>query len=147
LPSGGVRGVKLQGEGDGIVGAFPMPNNAQDNQWIWNITNDGIAKISRASEYPTQGRAGQGVISMRLPEMSAGVAAATVGHQNDNIIVLTSKNKPKYMRIGLAEEVTRGRSGYNEGVISLREGEEVTRVVTYQPLTVLPAPEETEPVA
>lgn len=147
LPSGGMRGIKLQDTNDGIVGAFVVPDNQHDNQWVWNITNDGIAKISLLSEYPSQGRAGQGVISMRLPEMSKRVTAAAVGHQDDNIIVLTSKHKPKYMRIGLAEEVKRGRSGYNEQVISLRDNETVTGVVTYQTLVTLPSTEEPEPAA
>jgi DNA gyrase subunit A len=144
LPSGGMRGVKLAGNDDGIVGAFPLPANDRDNQYVWNITDDGIAKISLLSEYPSQGRAGQGVISMRIPEMSQGVVAATVGHQDDNIIALTSKNKPKYMRIGLAELIKRGRAGYGEQVIALKENETVVGVTTYwQLLTIsetLPEP-------
>jgi len=135
LPSGGVRGVKLQDDNDGIVGAFVVCLD----QYIWNITDDGMAKISIESEYPTQGRAGQGVISMRLPEMSKQVAAAAAGNTDDNVVVMTSKNKPKYMRIGLAEEVKRGRAGYDDAIIALKSNEEVTGVVIYQPL-IQPAP-------
>ena len=130
LPSGGMRGIKLQDSDDGIAGAFVV----QTGQQIWNITDDGIAKISPEDEYPTQGRAGQGVISMRLPEMSRQVAAAAIGSMDDNVIALTSKNKPKYMRIGLAEAVKRGRSGYGDPIIALKDKEEVVEVVIYQPL-------------
>ncbi len=140
LPSGGMRGIKLN-DGDRIVGAFAMPPNERDNQWVWNITEDGIAKISPASEYPKQGRAGQGVISMRVPGDSGGLAAATVGHQDDNIIVMTSKNKPKYMRIGLAEQVKRGRNG-GDYIISMRNKEVVDSVVLYQPTIIAPEPTE-----
>ncbi|MEO0563450.1 MAG: DNA gyrase C-terminal beta-propeller domain-containing protein, partial [Chloroflexota bacterium] len=115
-----------------------LPDNDYDNQQVWNITDDGIAKISLLSEYPTQGRAGQGVISMRVPEKSEGVVAGAVGHVEDNIIVLTSKNKPKYMRIGLAEEVKRGRAGYGEQVIALKNGESVVGITVYQPLITIP---------
>jgi len=146
LQSGGVRGVKLGGEKDGVVGAFVLPENDLDNQYVWNITDDGIAKISLLSEYPTQGRAGQGVITMRVPEMSQGITAAAVGHQDDNIIALTTREKPKYMRIGLAELVKRGRAGYGESVIALRENETVANVVTYQAMVTIPeAPAEPEP--
>ena len=140
LPAGGVRGIKMQDEDDGIVGAFVVIENQYDNQWVWNITDDGIAKISNALEYPTQGRAGQGVITMRVPELSEGVVAAAIGKQDDNVIVLTNKNKPKYMRIGLAEEVQRGRAGFNESVISMRDNEHVVSVATYQPRVILPEP-------
>ena len=137
LPAGGVRGIKLKGDDDGIVGV----TMADDTQYMWTITDDGIAKISPCSEYPTQGRAGQGVISMRLPADSKYVAAATIGRQDDNIIVMTSKGKPLYMRVGRAPQIPRGRKG-GDIVISLREDEFVTGVVLYQPkLEPIEAPE------
>ena len=140
LSAGGVRGVKLQNDDDGIVGAFAVPD-VLASQYVWNITEDGMAIIAAVDDYPTQGRAGQGVISMRVPELSRGVAAASIGHRDDKLIVLTNKGKPKYMRIGLAEEVKRGRAGYGEQVIAMQDEDEVAGVVIYQPITVLPNPE------
>ncbi len=128
LPAGGMRGMKLMGGRDRIVGAM----SAVSNGYVWNITDDGIAKISALDEYPTQGRAGGGVISMRLPNSSKEVVAATIGRQDDNIVVLTNKAKPLYMRIGRAALLKRGRAG-GESVIALREGEVVVHVVPYQP--------------
>lgn len=146
LPSGGMRGVKLQKADDGIVAAFPIPDGEHERFHVWNITNNGIAKTSPLEEYPLQGRAGQGVISMRLPELSRGVAAGAVGKLDDNIIVLTNRDKPKYMRIGLAEAVKRGRVGYGETVIALRNDEEVKHVIVYQPLySAQPATQDFEP--
>ena len=133
LPAGGMRGIKLLGQRDRVIGAFV----AIEGQYVWNITDDGVAKISPMEEYPTQGRAGSGVITMRLPKTSMEMTAATVGRQDDNIIVLTSKNKPKYMRVGLAEKVKRGRAG-GDIVISMRENETVVEVVTYDPIIEAP---------
>lgn len=127
LPAGGMRGIKLLGQRDKVVGA----GIAVENQYVWNITDDGIAKISPVSEYPTQGRAGSGVITMRLPNSSTEMAAATIGRQDDNILVLTDKKKAKYMRIGLAEKVKRGRAG-GSSVIALGANERVIAVVNYQ---------------
>ena len=128
LSAGGMRGVKLLGKHDRVVGAFI----ANDEWYTWNITNDGIAKTSTMEEYPSQGRAGSGVITMRLPADSREVVAATVGKLDDTVLVLTSKNKAKYMRLGLAETIKRGRAG-GDFVISLRDGEEVVSVVNYEP--------------
>ena len=95
-----MRGIKLMGQRDQVVGAFL----AVENQYVWTITDNGVAKISAIEEFPTQGRAGSGVIAMRLPEDSLAVRAATIGRQDDNIVVLTNKHKPKYMRVGLAQK-------------------------------------------
>ena len=132
LPSGGMRGIKL-GKDDFLVSAFALPNPTP-NLYVWNLTNNGLAKISLLEEYPSQGRAGQGVISMRLPTGSRQVSAAAVGKLDQNVVVLTSKGKAKYMRLGLAEVVARGKTGYGEQIIALKDKEETIGVVTYQPV-------------
>jgi DNA gyrase subunit A len=132
-----MRGIKLMEQRDAVVGAFVVA----ENQWVWTITDDGVAKISAIEEFPAQGRAGSGVIAMRLPEDSKEVRAATIGRQDDNIVVLTNKNKPKYMRVGLAQKLKRGRNG-GDYVISMREKESVAAVVTYQEQVVMPEPAE-----
>jgi DNA gyrase subunit A len=130
LPAGGMRGIKLGSQRGRVVGA----NLADDDAYVWTITDDGIAKISACSEYPTQGRAGGGVIAMRLPKSSQGVAASAVGKANDMIIVLSNKGKPKYMSIGVAEDVKRGRAGGKDVFSMTRKNEVVEAVVEYQTL-------------
>ena len=137
LPSGGMRGIKLAGQRDRVVGAII----ATENQYVWSITDDGIAKISSVSEFPSQGRAGGGVIAMRLPKESREMAAMTIGRQDDTIVLLTTKNKPKYMRVGLAEKVQRGRAG-GDYVISMRAKEAVATVVNFQAQVEVPEPVE-----
>jgi hypothetical protein len=46
---------------------------------------------------------------------------------DDNLIVVTSKGKPKYMRFSLAPRA--GRNTKGESVVALGENEEVVRVV------------------
>ena len=133
LPAGGMRGIKLLGMNDRVVSAFL----AVSGQYVWNITDDGIAKVSPVDDYPQQGRAGAGVISMRLPNTSKELTAAAIGRLDDNVIVLTQKNKPLYMRIGRAPNLKRGKAG-GEAVLALKDGESVAQVVVYQPKTVPP---------
>jgi DNA gyrase subunit A len=133
LPAGGMRGIKLGENGDRVVGA----NVVMTDQYVWNITDDGVAKISPISEYPSQGRAGGGVIAMRLPGNSKGLAAATIGRKDDNIVALTNKNKPFYMRLGRAPQLGRGRPG-GEKILSPRENEYIVAVINYQPRIVTP---------
>jgi DNA gyrase subunit A len=128
LPAGGMRGIKLMGQRDRVVGAMV----AAPGQFVFTITDDGIAKISPANDFPSQGRAGSGVIAMRLPKDSAGLVASTIGRLDDNIVVLTDKNKALYMRVSRAPQVPRGRNG-GDFIISLRAKERVAAVVNYQP--------------
>ena len=127
LSAGGVAGVKLLGRGDSVVGA----GLADDAKYFWNITDNGIAKRSLMSEYPSQGRGGSGRISMRLPQSSRQLAAAAVGKPSDRVLVLTSRSKAKYMSLNLAEELKRGGGG-GKSVIALRGRERVAAVVEYR---------------
>jgi DNA gyrase subunit A len=130
IQAGGMRGIKLGSQRGRVVGL----SIADDNAYVWTITDDGMAKISPCDEYPTQGRAGGGVIAMRLPKSSREVAAATVGKTSEMIIVLSNKGKPKYMSIGVAEEVKRGRAGGKDVFAMSRKNEVVAHVVPYMPL-------------
>lgn len=125
LSAGGMRGIKLSAS-DRVVSA----SVAHGDAYLWTITDDGIAKHTAVAEYPTQGRAGSGVITMKLSPTSSGIAAATVGTPNDNLIVLTSKDKSKNTRIGRAPEGKRNTRG--DFVVTLADGEVVTGVVRYQ---------------
>ncbi len=133
LPAGGMRGVKLLGQRDRVVGA----GIADERQFVWVITDTGIAKYTPVTEYPTQGRAGSGVITMKLPEDALEVAAGVIGRRDDNLVVITSKDKTKYMRLSLAPKG--GRSTRGDFVISLRAKETVRSVVVYQPRLETPA--------
>ncbi len=136
LPAGGMRGIKLQEQRDRVVGAFVVV----PDQYVWCMTDDGVAQISPIVNYPSQGRAGSGVISMRLPQSSRELAATTIGRQDDNIIALTNRKKAFYMRLGRAPQVIRGRAG-GDFIISMRDKEQVIGVIIYQPRVDMPAAE------
>jgi DNA gyrase subunit A len=130
LPAGGMRGIKLGSQRARVVGA----SIAIDGEFVWTITNDGFAKISSIDEYPTQGRGGGGVITMRLPKTSTEVAAAAAGRLDARLIALSNKNKPLYMRLERAPEVKRGRAGGDSVIAMTRKNEVVEAVVEYQPM-------------
>ncbi len=133
LPAGGMRGIKLQGQRDRVIGAFI----AVPDQYVWSMTDDGVAQISPIAGYPSQGRAGSGVIGMRLPSSSRELAATTIGRQDDNIIAITNRKKAFYMRLGRAPQVVRGRAG-GDFIISMRDKEQVIGVITYQDRVEMP---------
>jgi DNA gyrase subunit A len=127
LGAGGMRAVKLRGKRDHVIGA----GIADDDANVWVCTDNGVAKSTPVPDYPTQGRGGQGVVTMKLAKEAEGLTAATVGWLDDNIVVVTDKRKPKYMRISLAPEAGRNTQGRN--IIATGEKESVLRVVKLEP--------------
>ena len=125
LGAGGMRGVKLAGQRDRVVGAAI----AHEKQYLWVITADGVAKSTPVIEYPTQGRAGGGVVTMTLPKEGGGLSAACVGKLDEAIVVITDKGKAKYMRISAAPTGKRPLKG--DFVISLGAKDRVTAVAQF----------------
>ena len=145
MGAGGMRGIKLMGQRDRVVGA----STARDDLHLLTISDVGLAKSSPLSEYPTQGRAGSGVVTMKLTQDSGGIVAAAVGALDETVIMLTSKNRAKSLQLGKAVRGRRASKG--DIIISLNGKEQVASVAQYQkPVSnaVLEAAgETTEPVA
>ena len=95
LPAGGVMGIKLAGDTDGVVAA----DIARADTYLWSITDNGLAKATLLAEYPTQGRYGQGVRNVKLPKDATEVVAAVIAHQDDDIIVTTSIGGARRVRV------------------------------------------------
>jgi DNA gyrase subunit A len=86
LAATGVMGIKLAHEVDGVVSL----NRATANGYLWSITDNGLAKATPLSEYPVQGRYGQGVINLRLPAGAAEVVTAVVCHPDERLLITTA---------------------------------------------------------
>jgi DNA gyrase subunit A len=86
LPAGGMRGIKLNG--DRVVSA----NIVREGVALWTVSEAGLAKSSPLTEYPLQGRAGSGVVTMKLT-LGDRLAAATIANMNDLVIVLMQDGK------------------------------------------------------
>jgi DNA gyrase subunit A len=127
LGAGGMRGIKLMGQRDKVIGT----GIARDGMHLWVITDNGIAKVTPLNEYPTQGRAGSGVITMKLPQDAGGLAAAlTVERLDETITVLTNKDRTKSMKVSATPLAKRANKG--DYVISLTGKEQVIGVTVFE---------------
>ncbi len=98
LPAGGVMGIRLAGDTDGVVAA----DVADPDAYVWSITDNGLAKASPMSQYPKQGRYGQGVINVRLPAGASEVVTVVIGEVRSEILVLTSTGSVRKLRLDAA---------------------------------------------
>ncbi len=95
LAAGGVMGIKLANEADGVV-AMEL---SDPEGYLWSITDNGLAKATLMSAYPVQGRYGQGVINLRLPQDASEVVASVVGKAKDSLYVITAAGSARKMDI------------------------------------------------
>jgi DNA gyrase subunit A len=125
LPAGGVLGIKLADETDGVVAM----DIARPDSFLWSITDNGLAKATPLDEYPIQGRHGQGVINVRLPKDAAEVVTALVGPEKAQIIIKTSSGTTKKVRLN--EAAVGGRAVKPRSVLSLGARNRVTGALCF----------------
>ncbi|NDJ62484.1 MAG: DNA topoisomerase 4 subunit A, partial [Chloroflexi bacterium] len=128
ITAGGVRGIKLSGAEDRVVGA----GIARPDQSLLTINDIGLAKSSVIDEYPVQGRAGSGVATMKLTKESQGIAAAVIGSLDAQVIILSDKHKARTIKLDKAPHGKRATKG--DYVVSLSSKERVAAIVTHQPI-------------
>ena len=127
LPAGGVKGIRLNGAEDRVV-ALDVVRARSD---LFIIASDGKAKRTPLSEYPIQGRHGQGVFTTRVTASSASLAGGCVLQARDPMVLVTQKGAAKTI---LAKNAPRkGRAMVGESIISLRKGDMV--VAAFVPLS------------
>lgn len=120
LPAGGVMGIKLANEADGVVAMELVRPEA----YLWSITDNGIGKASPMSEYPTQGRHGNGVINMRLPKDATQVVTAVVCDESSELLLTTAVGSTAKWRI--EEGVIGSRAVKPKAVMTISERNRMT---------------------
>ena len=123
LPAGGVMGIKLASDTDGLV-AMDL---ARSGSFVWSITDDGLAKATPLDAYPTQRRYGQGVINMRLPKGSSEVVTAVLGDPKTPIIIITAVGYVQKMLI--KDTYTGSRSIKPRSVIKIGDRNRITGAI------------------
>jgi len=105
---------------------------------VFLISDAGMGKRTPMKEFPTQGRYGVGVTAASLSGKQR-LAGMCVGDPADRLFVVTSKGGAKQIKLEAAGR--RGRAARGSGIVSLKAGEVVTRVVAALEQISLPEPE------
>ena len=122
LVAAGVNGIKLK-SGDYIVGACLVT----DKDEVALLTRLGMAKRVPGSDFPVQGRYGQGVIAWKLGKEDQ-VAALMTGKLTDKGISHFRKTASKVFTITNAISRKRGANG--QSMYALKTGDEVIGFTT-----------------
>jgi len=126
----GVAGIKL-GKGDSVVSLEVLPLEKKDKSSILTITQKGYGKRSAIEDYRLTGRAGKGVINMKVTGKTGEVVTSQSVADSDNIIVTTKKGI--VIRMPLKNIRIMGRATQGVRIIKLKDDDKVsdlTRVPT-----------------
>ena len=117
----GVAGIKLD-KGDEVVSMEIVPMEKTKSN-ILTITEKGYGKRSEIDDYRLTGRAGKGVINLKVSEKTGKVIRTIELDEKDTIVVTTKKGmairtKAKAIRV-------MGRAAQGVRVINLKQGDRV----------------------
>ncbi len=116
--SGGVRGIRLDGE-DRLV-SMEIVDPELD---LLLVTANGFGKRTALGEFSTQGRGGSGLIALKVTDKTGPVAAARVVNEADELVVISAAGL--VIRTPVERIPSYGRSSQGVSVMNLREGDKV----------------------
>jgi DNA gyrase subunit A len=122
LPATGVLGLKLAAKKDEVVGAGLVKARGD----LVVVTQTGLGKRTALSEFPKQGRYGQGVIAFKLATKDAVAAAVTV-NVSDRVMLVSQKGNNKTVFAKSLPKLGRAQKGRE--LIAIRGKDQVARLV------------------
>jgi DNA gyrase subunit A len=123
--AGGVRGIRLR-NADKVVAAEIV----QPDKQLFVITQNGYGKRTPAESYPTKGRGGQGVITLKADARRTGLVVGAAVVDPDQELMLISRNGV-VNRTTLREIRAVGRSTQGVIVMRLEKGDQVAALAAF----------------
>ncbi len=117
----GVRAIKLQGD-DCVVGADVL----YDDKPVLTVAEDGLGRLSPASEYPIHARAGLGQINFRCGKYGHVVNVQSV-NANDDLMIITASGM--MVRISLEGIAPHSRTAKGVKIMNLSDGDRIISAV------------------
>jgi len=121
----GVTGIKLD-KGDKVVSLEILPVE-RDKTTVLTITQKGYGKRSEVEDYRLTGRAGKGVINVKVTDKTGDVVTSVSVKDRDPIVVTTAKGM--VIKTSVKDIRVMGRATQGVRIIKLRTGDSVTDLV------------------
>jgi DNA gyrase subunit A len=122
----GVRGVRL-GEGQRVISLIVA--KAGD---VLTVTEKGYGKRTPVEQFPTKGRGGMGIISIKTSERNGGQVGAVWVSEEDEIMLITDGGTLVRTRVSDVSQLGRDTQGVK--MISVAEGEKLIGIARIEML-------------
>ncbi len=118
----GVIGIRLR-KGDAVVSLAVIPEAQKGEAELLSVTEQGLGKRTLASEFPVQGRGGQGVIGHRLSDRTGAMVTLEPVTGTEELFVLSENGI--LIRTAVKEVSSYGRATQGVNIMRLGEGDRV----------------------
>ncbi|TAL65848.1 MAG: DNA gyrase subunit A [Burkholderiaceae bacterium] len=125
--AGGVRGIRLDGD-EVIVGAAIIPDGHAPGLHLLCVGTNGVGKRTPVSEFPSQGRAGGGVIAFKANGKTGTLVTAMGVTELQDLIMLASNGVSNRVAVKDIRETGRAASGVI--LMNLDEGHKLVSATT-----------------
>jgi DNA gyrase subunit A len=119
----GVRGIRLSGKSDEVVGMICLENGEYD---ILVVSENGFGKRSKLDDYRITNRGGKGVKTINITPKTGNLIAINNVYDNDDLMII---NKSGVMiRLAISKLRVMGRATQGVKLINIREGDAIAAV-------------------
>ncbi|GAA2093955.1 DNA gyrase subunit A [Microlunatus panaciterrae] len=119
----GVTGMKFRDSDELLSMSIISAGSAEDDRFVFTVTDGGFAKRTRVSEYRVQGRGGLGIKAMKLNEDRGSLVGGLVVTENDEVIAI--KASGQITRSAVAEVAVKGRDTMGVKFVGVRDDDSV----------------------
>ncbi len=123
----GVKGIALNKE-DIVVSCVVI--NSENGNYLMTVTENGNGKRTLLKHYRVQKRGGKGIINIKLTEKTGFVVGGVLVKDDDQVLILTMKNK--LIRIDVKDVSVYSRNAGGVKLIKLEHGD---RVISFDKIT------------
>ena len=95
----GVLGMKFRGADELLSMSVIPAGTAEDEQFVFTVTDEGYAKRSPVSDYRVQGRGGLGIKAMKLNEERGQLVGGLVVREQDEVIAVKESGQVTRCRV------------------------------------------------
>jgi DNA gyrase subunit A len=127
----GVTGMKFR-PSDELLSMSIIQAGAEDERFVFTVTDGGFAKRTHVQEYRQQGRGGLGIKAMKLNEDRGSLVGGLVVTDNDEVIAI--KASGQITRSAVAEVPVKGRDTMGVRFVGVGDSDSVV-VIALNPET------------
>ncbi len=126
----GVTGMRFR-DGDSLLSLSIIPaGTAENERFVFTVTDEGYAKRTVVSEYRVQGRGGLGIKAMRLSEDRGSLVGGLIVGEQDQVIAI--KTSGQVIRSAVAEVAVKGRDTMGVKFVGIK-GDDAVGAIALNP--------------
>ena len=135
----GVKGIDL-GKSDEVVSLEVLPFDGKTS--VLTVTNKGYGKRSSLDDYRLTGRAGKGVINLKVNDKTGDVIGSLSVGDKDSVIVTTKNGM--VLRVNMKDLRVMGRATQGVHVARLKDNDKLADIVMVPREEIIPEAEQKE---